>query len=182
MKKFKKVMAMGLAAMAVVSAMSISAMAAEEVDVQNYNTVILNSGDSADESGVFSNGVQYTIHHMTPEEIAEVESKANTRSLTEYHDNVLVPLRTHDGDTGVRLGGRDFVPAPHSKVQVRTGKLPSMMQSVYVGARVTDTAGIYEVLTLGEYDVVTFTLPSDYLYEKFTVTASTSETPSYADW
>ena len=186
MKKFKKVMAMGLATMAAVSAMSMSAMAAElsadAVYLDNPTQEDMNyyADNRIDCYGTDPDGTEWSIHYYDDEEITA--QSIMPLDLDMWSGNVYVPVTNIDGTQGVVLGNSsspEFTISPDSTVHITVGDLDNTMPRVNVSVQRVGTSW-YSMKTMGSNGEFSCTIPSSYRTVLHRATASSNTNASYA--
>lgn len=148
--------------LAVVMAMSVASvpvLAVEKADAYGKN----NSGEVI-RSGVLPNGIAYRITALTPEEIQEMDeleaaghntsklSKASNEFLI-WSGKELVPIQNYEGTNGKQIGP-EFSIYPNNKVEIRVGRLSTVMPTVNIGiSDVNGSWGDWEIAVGAEQKV-----------------------------
>lgn len=137
----------------------------------------LSEQDREDYEGVLPNGLEYKVHHMTPEEIEAIENGESEALSYHWTGNVHVPKSNVSGTNGTQVG-YDFVVAPHSEADFIIKNLPTAMPTINVGVSATNGMWSDWIPNLKEYTTVTL-LPEDgaeYYSYNFKVSTSESNT------
>lgn len=180
MKKFKKVMAMSCAAIMAVSAMSVSAFAADYAQTPKMASLKLSGFTALSETtretvtGELPNGLKYTVRPMTEEEKINLNSGVSTYSFS-WTGNVTVPISNGDGTNGAQLG-YDFIIAPDTIAVISVGALPqTTMPTINVGASATNGMWTDWIPGVEGNSIVTLEPGTNYTNYSYRVKVSTSE-------
>ena len=184
MKKFKKIIAMGCAAVMAMSVMCIGVSAAENEDGIFVNPTQSELEYCADNRidcrGTESDGTEWEIHYLTKEEITNKELMP--ASLDMWADNVWVKVNNEAGTNGTVLGDEkspEFVVSPDSKVHITVGDLDDTMPRVNVSVQRVGTSW-YSMKTIGSNSEFTCTIPSNYRGVLHRATTSSNTNASFA--
>lgn len=183
MKKFKKIIAMGCAAVMAVSVMSISAFAADTNDMGKIASLNMKSSDTVMDAtretitGELPNGLKYTVRPMTEQEKINLNSNISTYSFS-WTGNVTVPISNADGTNGAQLG-YDFIIAPDTIAVISVGALPkTTMPTINVGAAATNGMWTDWIPGVEGNSIVTLEPGVNYTNYSYRVKVSTSEANS----
>lgn len=176
MKKIKKLTALLLAVMTVVSVFSLNVFANENIFLQ-YESGADSVSDREIRTGVLPNGLEYKIVPMTADEINALNSGISTHSYS-WTGNVSVPIANSTGTNGAQLG-YDFIIAPDSVAVISVGSLPTTtMPTINVGAAATNGMWTDWIPNVKGNSKVYLTPGSGYTGYSYRVKVSTSESYS----
>ncbi len=185
MKKFKKIISIGLAAMMALSVMCVGVSAADEngslkvasLKMGSYTATVDETRETI--TGELPNGLKYTVRPMTAEEIINLNSGVATCSFS-WTGNVTVPISNAAGTNGAQLG-YDFIIAPDTVAEISVGALPqTTMPTINVGASATNGMWTDWIPGVEGNSVVVLEPGENYTNYSYCVKVSTSEAYSRA--